>query len=80
MSQSDRLYTILQDGLPHRSDALLSEVYNVGEGIWLARLGARVHDVKRKYGVFIKGWKAPENPKLYYYQLQKQFKQDLFAA
>lgn len=76
-SQTELLHQALLDGRPHRSDNLVREVYGLGEGTWLARLGARVWDLKQK-GIEIKGWKAPENKKLYYYQLI--YKQDLFAA
>jgi hypothetical protein len=32
-------------------------------------LGARIWDVKQKYGVEINGWHDKENPKLYWYQI-----------
>lgn len=66
-SQRERLWLVLQDGKPHRSDSLVAQVY--GPGLSLARLAARVFDVKDRYGVEIKGWKDKTNPVLYYYQL-----------
>ena len=69
MSQTDAVIAILSDLAPHRSDELVRRVY--GEGCVLARLAARVHNAKRKVGPkwTIRSWKAPENPKLHFYQL-----------
>lgn len=71
MSQADRLIAVLADLQPHRSDRLVAQVY--GAGCSLARLAARVYDAKRKMESrwTIRGWKAPENPKLHYYQIQE---------
>jgi hypothetical protein len=41
----------------------------------LARVGARIHDIKHKKlapGWTIKGWHDPEIPALYFYQLVKK--------
>lgn len=70
MSQTEKLYKILSDGLPHRSDSLVKLVYGVGDGVWLARLGARAFDCKKKYGVEIDSWPDPNNRKLWFYQLK----------
>lgn len=70
MSQLDRLYDCLYDGLPHRSDALLNDVYG-SEHLGLARLAARVYDLKKRMNVQIKSWADPEHPSLTYYQLIK---------
>jgi hypothetical protein len=65
-SQTDKLYKLLADGKPYRTDQIVSMVY--GNGLSLARVGARIFDVKRKYRIMIKGWKDKDNPALYWYQ------------
>jgi hypothetical protein len=70
---------LIKDGQPHRTDSIVKAVY--GEGIIcehcgrgdnkaLARVGARVWDVKKRYGVKIDGCKDKRNPKLYCYQME----------
>lgn len=70
MSQIERLYKILKDGLPHRSDELLEKVYGSSH-LGLARLGARCWDLK-KNGYDIIGWHDPDNRTLYFYQLKSR--------
>lgn len=67
-TQAERLYELLQDRLPHRTDEILRVVYRPGQP--LARVAARVHELKGKHGVRIDGWKDPQYPSLYYYQLR----------
>lgn len=67
MSQVNRLLQILEDGKPHSSFDLAREIYN-SDGPSLARLGARVWDVKKK-GYAIRSWKDKDNPKKHWYQL-----------
>lgn len=67
-SQAEKLYELLKDGKPHRTDEIQRVVYG-GDHLGLSRVGARVFDIKKKYGVEIKGWKDKERPSLYYYQL-----------
>ena len=69
MSQTNILYNILKDGQPHRSDELVKLVYG-NQHLGLARLGARVWDIKKKYGVEIYGWADKEIRTLYWYQLK----------
>ena len=69
MSQTDRLYNLLLDGRPHRTDEIVREVY--GPGLSLSRVGARIWDIKKKYGVEICGWKDKKVPTLYWYQLKR---------
>jgi len=71
MRQTDQIYNLLKDGRPVRTDEICRRVYNEGQ---LARVGARCHEIKKKYGVEIKGWKDKENPKLYWYQIYPQAK------
>lgn len=67
--QRERLYEVLKDMKPHRTDSLVAAVYSPGAA--LARLAGRVFEVKQRLpsGWSIKSWKAPENPVLHYYQL-----------
>src|ERR1035438_863416 len=41
-SQTDRLYTLLSDGKPHRTDEIVQKIYSGGA---LARLGGRINDL-----------------------------------
>ena len=80
MTQVEHLYQILRDGKPHRSDNLVRQVY--GGEFGLARLGARIFDVKMMVCVCpwkddheidcvcLISYKAPEKKTLQYYQLK----------
>lgn len=68
LSQTEKLYSLLSDNNAHRTDEILREVYG-GDHLGLARLAARIYDVKKKYGVTIEGWKDDVNPALYWYQI-----------
>ena len=68
MNQYERLYLLLKDGNPHRTDEIVREVY--GERMSLARVGARIYDIKKKYGVDVDGWHDEQNPTLYWYQIK----------
>lgn len=70
MSQLDLLYTALYTGEPKRSDILLKEVYG-SEHLGIARLAARVYDLKKRMNVKIKSWADPEKPSLTWYKLIK---------
>lgn len=69
-SQTDKLYDLLSDYKPHRTDQICNLVYGAGH-LGLARVGARVFDVRKKYGVQIKGWHDSEYPTLYWYQMER---------
>lgn len=66
-SQTTRLHDLLSDGEAHRTDEVVRKIYSGGA---LARVGARIFDVQKKYGVKIIGWHDHDNPKLYWYQIQ----------
>jgi hypothetical protein len=68
-SQTERLYELLKDGAAHRTDEIVDKIY--GHELSLARVGARVWDVKKRYGVKIDGHHDLENPKLYWYCMRK---------
>lgn len=69
VSQTERLYQLLRDGLPHRTDELVEKIYRIEEGPTIARLGARVNDIKKKYEVDIESWPDKNNRKLWFYKL-----------
>ena len=67
MSQTQKILTLLSDKRAHRTDEFLEKCYG-NNHLGLARLGARIYDLKRK-GHLIVGWKDKDNPTLYWYQL-----------
>lgn len=67
-SQAERLYTLLQDGKPHRTDEIVSLVYS--SRMSLSRVAARIYDLKKKYAIEIDGWRDQNNPALYWYSLK----------
>lgn len=67
-SQTEKLYELLSDGLPHRTDEIMEKIYG-GSHLGLARVGARIYDIKKKYDVSIQGWKDKDNEALYWYQI-----------
>jgi hypothetical protein len=67
-SQTDRLYELLKDGKPYRTDQIQVLIYGANH-LGVARIGARIADIKAKYHVSIKGWKDSTRPSLYWYQL-----------
>ena len=67
MSQTQKLKDLMLDGEPHRTDEIVRIVY--GAGMSLARVGARIYDLKNKFNLNIIGWHDSQNPKLYWYQI-----------
>lgn len=68
LSQVVKIYKILSDGKPHRFDEIQQELFG-GTKYGAFRLGARIFDIKKEYGVDIIGHKDKNNPALYWYQL-----------
>lgn len=68
MSQKDSLFLLLNDGEPHSTVEILEVVYG-GSHLGLARVGARVYDLRRE-GYEIEGWKDKQNPTIYWYQMK----------
>jgi hypothetical protein len=73
MTQTERLYNLLKDGNPHRTDEILRVVYG-SEHNGIARIGARVADLKAgkwpgQVKCNIEGYKDRENQALYFYKL-----------
>jgi len=66
-SQCKRLFELLRDGLAHNTIEICSEVYG-GERLLLARVGARVWDLRKK-GYDIRGsWAGAGRERRYVYQ------------
>ena len=68
MSQSSEILEILLDEKAHRVDEIIEKVYKM-EKPSVARVGARIFELKEKHGFEIKSWPDPKNRKLWYYQL-----------
>ena len=68
MSQTQKLYNLLSDGNPHRTDEIMLVVYGANH-LGLARVSARIHDLKME-GHNITGRKDKNNPTLYWYMLK----------
>jgi hypothetical protein len=67
-SQVERMWELLSDGKAHRTDEIVERVY--GDGLALARVAARVWDVKQRYKVEIAAWKCPNRTTLHWYQIK----------
>ena len=68
-SQTDRLFDLLSDGRPHSTIEILQRVYG-GSHLGIARISARIYDIKKKYGVEITCKRLGDNPALFTYQLK----------
>jgi hypothetical protein len=68
LSQASRLLALLKDGQPHSTVEIMERVYG-GSHLGLARVGARIYDLKNK-GHEIRGWKDEKNPAVYWYQMK----------
>lgn len=76
-SQNERLYKLLSDFRPHRTDEILDRVYG-GSHLGIARISARIFDVQKKYGVRIESKKSEGS--LWEYQLKRPLNdEDLFS-
>ncbi len=77
-SQTEKLYQLLSDGKPHATTEICAIVYG-GEDLKLARVAARIYDVKQKYGVKIPPAKQDEhNATIHWYHIEEE-KQSLFS-
>ena len=68
LSQKELLYNLLSDQRPHRTDQIQRVVYGRNH-LGLARVGARIYDIKQEYDVTITGWHDEKKPSLYWYQM-----------
>ncbi len=66
MTQTQKLKELLDDNMPHSTYEICASVYgNAHYGI--ARVGARIWDLRQKYLYEVIGWHDTENPSLYWY-------------
>ena len=70
-SQTELLYDLLKDGRPHRTDQIQNLVYGNAH-LGLARVGARIWDIKRKYNIEIDSWHDKQNKTLWWYQIRQE--------
>ncbi|HBX15872.1 MAG: hypothetical protein UV20_C0009G0052 [Candidatus Magasanikbacteria bacterium GW2011_GWA2_42_32] len=70
ISQTQRLYELLSDGEPHRTDEIVNRIY--GPGLSLSRVGARIWDIKKRFDVEVEGWTDENNRTLYWYQMPRR--------
>jgi len=70
MSQAQRLLKLLRDGKPHSTLEILDTVYGSAH-LGLARVGARVYDLKQQ-GYHIRSFRDPRNKAVWWYQLLTQ--------
>ena len=59
---------VMKDYLPHRTDEIVLRVYG-NEKLGLARVGARIWDMQKKYKVKVLGWHDEDNVALYWYRV-----------
>jgi len=71
MSQTELLYNLLKDGQEHSTVEIMEKVYG-GSHLGLARVSARIYDIKKKYGVFISGRTDTTNSNIYWYKIVKK--------
>lgn len=70
-SQTLKLKELLDDMKPHRTDSIIKRVYGM-TGPSVARVGARIADLKTQYGYEIQGWHDKVRRNLYWYQVTKK--------
>ena len=91
MTQHERLFALLSDNRPHRTDEIVNVVYpsaNIcficgrGDTRSLARVGARIWDLKNgkwsgKKQCLIRGWNDEKNHSLHWYQMDVPAKHEI---
>ncbi len=68
MAQLKRLRDFLSDGRPHDTPSIMREVYG-DEHLGIARVGARIHDLRHKHGLTIRAWRDETRRTVTWYQL-----------
>lgn len=79
MSQKDKLIELLSDGKAHRTDQIMRVVYG-GDHLGLARVGARIYDIKQVKKVEIESWPDADNRALHWYRMKvgQEYSEDAF--
>lgn len=67
-TQTERLWNLLSDHKPHRTDQILKLVYG-NKKLGIARISARVYDIKRMFNKEIESYKDPVKQTLWWYRL-----------
>lgn len=81
MNQTDKLYILLSDGMEHSTFEIAEKIYGLSEGPHVARIGARVYDVKKAYKVEIDSRSDKINKKMWWYRLiPKPIEGELFTV
>lgn len=73
MSLAEVIFQILKDGKPHSNYELVGNVWQKNRGYQgpsIARLGARIYDIKQTYGVTINGEFDPDDRRKYWYTMK----------
>ena len=76
-SQKTKLFNLLKDGEPHRTDEILEIVYG-NNRLGLARIGARIYDLKKEIeeqGYTITGRHDVKRSLYWYQMIRKEPKQ-----
>lgn len=77
MTQTEKLFHLLRDQKPYRTDKILSQVYG-SEHLGIARIAARIYDMKQQYNVEVDCWKDKKTKTLFWYQITKMPKRWIF--
>ncbi len=70
MSNVEAIFAILSDRRAHSSFEIVREVYKQNAPT-IARLAARIYDIKKRFGVEVLSWKDHTNPKMTWYMIPK---------
>ncbi|MEK7578395.1 MAG: hypothetical protein AAB456_01585 [Patescibacteria group bacterium] len=68
-SQAARLFQLLSDYREHSTIEILEKIYG-GEHLGLARIGARVYDIKKKYKAIITSRRDTLRPTICWYRMK----------
>lgn len=68
LSQTDRIYNLLMDHKPHRTDEIQIKIYGANH-LGTARISGRVSDIRRIYNIKVEGWKDKNIKSLFWYQI-----------
>ena len=64
MSQLERLHELMSDGRPHSTYEIVEKVYDM-DTTTIARVGARIYDMKRRFNAIVDSWQDKENRKMW---------------
>jgi len=71
LSQTQRLYNLLKDGEPHSTVEIMRKVYGK-DHLGLARVGARIYDIKKRHEGNIASWRDLKRKTVHWYQMDIQ--------